>query len=77
VSAPVLPAPGDAPVAGEVTGVQTGPDVTELRRRYPPRSSSVTWPATEQPREVLLARLLTTPMTMPDEVWHGSGDGRV
>ena len=68
MSPPVLLAPADAPVAGEVTGVQTGPDVTELRRRYPPRSSSVTWPATEQPREVLLARLLTTPMTMPDEV---------
>jgi hypothetical protein len=68
VSAPVLPASGEAPVTGKAARAQTGPEVTEPRRRYPPRPPLVTWPATEQPREVLLARLLTAPLTMPDEV---------
>jgi hypothetical protein len=59
--APVEPAPTAAAAA------VIGPDMTRLWQRFPPRASAPTWPATEQAREALLARLLATPFIVEQE----------
>ena len=41
-----------------------GPDMQQLRRSYPPRARVPRWPATEQPIEAVLARLLTASFTV-------------
>jgi hypothetical protein len=50
-----------------VTGPVIGPDMTELWQRFPPRPAAATWPATEQAREPLLARLLAPPVTLEED----------
>ncbi len=56
-----LPRPAAAPVAAaRVTGV-TG---AELLSRFPPRSPSLSWPATEAGRSEVLGRVLTPPLAL-------------
>ena len=38
--------------------LSVGPDMRQLWQRFPPRSPARTWPATEQPTELLLAHML-------------------
>jgi len=45
-----------------------GPDMQELWRRFPPRPAVSSWPATEQTRQELMKRLLSSPL--------GSAGGR-
>jgi hypothetical protein len=53
--------------AGTRSALMVGPDMDHLRRSYPPRSSAWSWPATEQPAEVIVSRLLAPPFpTEPD-----------
>ena len=59
--APVEPAPTAAAAA------VIGPDMTQLWQRFPPRASAPSWPATEQAREALLARLLAAPFTVDED----------
>jgi len=49
---------------GTAAAALIGPDMTQLWHRYPPRSAAPSWPATEQAREGLLARLLAAPFTV-------------
>ena len=41
--------------------------MTQLWQRFPPRPSAPSWPATEQTREALLARLLAAPFTVEED----------
>ena len=41
--------------------------MTQLWQRFPPRTSAPSWPATEQTREALLARLLAAPFTVEED----------
>ena len=59
--APVEPAPTAAAAS------LIGPDMTQLWQRFPPRTSAPTWPATEQTREALLARLLAAPFILEED----------
>jgi hypothetical protein len=53
--------------AGTRSALLVGPDMDHLRRSYPPRSSAWSWPATEQPAEVIVSRLLAPPFPVePD-----------
>ncbi len=47
------------PRTGVAAGGQVGPDMQQLWQRFPPRTLALTWSATEQPLEAVLARLLT------------------
>lgn len=44
------------------TRVAIGPDMQELWRRFPPRQAVSSWPATEQTRQELMERLLSSPL---------------
>jgi integrase len=45
--------------AGRAAAV--GPDMEQLRRSYPPRAASSQWPASQQPIEAIVTRLLAPP----------------
>ena len=64
------PGPAQAPPEPAQTTAAAaviGPDMTQLWRRFPPRISAPTWPATEQTREVLPDRLLAAPFTLTED----------
>jgi hypothetical protein len=70
VSAPVGLAPPGQLLAGSQSTAATvllGPDMTQLWQRYPPRPAPPSWPATEQGRDALLARLLAGPFTVEED----------
>jgi Phage integrase family len=49
-----------------VAGQLLGPDMRQLRLRFPARTPPETWPATEQHRDRVLAKLLAPPFTLDD-----------
>src|SRR5438045_8983486 len=67
LSGPVLSGPvlsGTAAVGAPAAGVvDIGPGMQQLWCSYPPRVRVPRWPATEQPIEAVLARLLTASFT--------------
>ena len=68
MTAPVLLAAvqaGRSPTAAAASLI--GPDMTQLWQRFPPRTPAPSWPATEQTREALLARLLAAPFTVEED----------
>jgi hypothetical protein len=70
VSALVLPgsAQEEAPTGSiGFPGALIGPDMTQLWQRFPPRSSALSWPATGQGREPLLARLSADPFLVEED----------
>jgi integrase len=57
--------------APEIAGVRSarvvGPDMDQLRRSFPARATSSSWPATQQPASDIVERLLASPFpTEPD-----------
>lgn len=52
-------AAGAASQGSDAAIEHVGPDMQQLWQRFPPRTPAPTWPATEQPLELVLARLLT------------------
>ncbi|WP_211241229.1 site-specific integrase [Pseudonocardia spinosispora] len=69
MSALVLPGSVQETSAGSIgsTAALIGPDMTQLWQRFPPRLSAPSWPATEQGREPLLARLSATPFLVEED----------
>lgn len=43
------------------------PAAAALLKQFPPRPGAITWPATEQPHEAILDRLLQAPFVMEAE----------
>ncbi len=67
MSAPVGLAPPVEPSATAAAAAVIGPDMAQLWQRFPPRTSPLSWPATEQGREALLDRLATAPFTVEED----------
>lgn len=67
MSAPVGLAPLVEPSPTAAASAVIGPDMTQLWQRFPPRTSPLSWPATEQGHEALLHRLTTAPFTVEED----------
>jgi hypothetical protein len=56
--------PAGSLVLTRLPGRATAPDAAQVMRLFPPRPTASGWPATRQPREQVLTRLLAPPFTL-------------